>query len=113
MTGSFSGTTRQKQSISFHVGHGQVTKLQFRVKDACPNGQDVRDPRLQLPVHQDQHQFHKFDGKFESTTTNAQVEITGTVSKQAGQGKLAEIRYDQVGAPRLRRRLAEYTVHKQ
>ena len=38
VTGSFSGKTGQKQSISFHVGHGKVTNLDFHIRDKCPSG---------------------------------------------------------------------------
>jgi hypothetical protein len=109
VTGSFSGTTGQQQSISFHVGHGKVTKLQFRIRDVCPNGKmyvihDFNFPFIKINTK------HKFDGKFKSTTTNAQVEITGTVQSKQVKGKLAEIRTIKgsrcVG-------LAKYTVHKQ
>src|ERR1700729_2989290 len=70
VTGSFSGTTGQQQSISFHVGHGKVTKLQFRIRDVCPNGKmyvihDFNFPFIKINTK------HKFDGKFKSTSTNA------------------------------------------
>ena len=109
VTGTFSGTTGQKQSISFHVGHGKVTKLQFRIRDVCPNGKmyvihDFNFPFIKINTKR------KFDGKFKSTTTNAQVEITGTVQSKQVKGKLAEIRTIK-GARCVG--LAKYTVHKQ
>jgi hypothetical protein len=109
VTGNFSGKTGQKQSISFHVGNGKVSKLQFRIRDVCPNGRmyvihDFNFPFIKINTK------HKFDGKFKSTTTNAQVQITGTVQSKQVTGKIAEIRTIKgkrcVG-------LAKYTAKKQ
>ncbi|HEY1509136.1 MAG TPA: hypothetical protein VGF93_09065 [Solirubrobacteraceae bacterium] len=111
VSGSFSGNTNQKQSISMRVGGGHVTKLQFHVKDTCPSGHvymihDFNFPSIKI------NKFHKFDAKFVSTTTKAQVEITGTVFKKQIKGKLAEVRFIKsehhncAGATR-------YTAHKQ
>jgi hypothetical protein len=109
VTGNFSGTTGQKQSISFHVGHGKVTKLQFHIQDTCPSGHvyaihDFRFPGIKINTK------HKFDGRFKSTTTNAQVEITGTVRSKQVKGQIVEFRRIKgqtcVGKTR-------YTVNKQ
>ncbi len=91
VTGNFSGTTGQKQSISFRVGHGKVTKLQFHIKDTCPSGHvyaihDFNFPGIKINTK------HKFDGRFKSTTTNAQVEITGTVRSKQVKGQILELR---------------------
>jgi hypothetical protein len=91
VTGDFSGTTGQKQSISFHVGKGKVTRLQFHIKDTCPSGHvyaihDFNFPAIKI------NKSRKFDGRFSSKTTNAQVEITGTVSSKQVKGQIIELR---------------------
>jgi hypothetical protein len=110
VSGSFSGQTGQKQSISFHVAHGRVTHLQFHIKDKCPSGRvwkihDFNFPKIKINT------FHKFDGQFMSTTSTATVEITGTVTKKQVSGRLTETRTiahekNCVGA-------AKYTAKKQ
>ena len=60
VTGSFSGKTGQKQSISFHVGHGKVTNLDFHIRDTCPSGhayaiRDFNFPAIKI------NKSHKFD----------------------------------------------------
>jgi hypothetical protein len=92
VTGTFSGHTGQKQSISFRVAHGRVTHLQFHINDRCPSGHvylvhDFNFPTITI------NKFHKFDAKFTSTTTKAEVEITGTVSKKKVTGKVTEVRF--------------------
>jgi hypothetical protein len=91
VSGNFSGKTGQKQSISFHVGHGKVTNLQFHIKDKCPSGHvyaihDFHFPFIKIQTN------HKFDGRFKSTSTDARVEITGTVRSRQVKGKIAETR---------------------
>ncbi|MGZ4197347.1 MAG: hypothetical protein ACXVFQ_13710 [Solirubrobacteraceae bacterium] len=109
VTGRFSGLTGQKQSISFHVGHGNVTNLEFHIKDTCPSGHvygihDFNFPSIKISAS------HKFDGRFKSTTTNAQVEITGTVHSKQVKGQIIELRRikGQTCAGKAR-----YTVRKQ
>jgi hypothetical protein len=109
VTGSFSGKTGQKQSISFHVGKGKVTKLDFHIRDKCPNGHiyaihDFHFPSIKVNPN------HKFDGRFKSTNTDAQVEIVGTVHSMQVKGKIAEIRTIK-GAKCAG--LTKYTVNKQ
>jgi hypothetical protein len=92
VTGTFSGQTGQKKSISLSVAHGYVTHLQFHINDTCPSGHvysihDFNFPKIKID------KFHKFDGKFTSTTSKAQVEITGTVSKQQVKGNVTETRF--------------------
>jgi hypothetical protein len=108
VTGTFSGKTAQKQSISFHVAHGRVTHLQFHIKDTCQGGHvyaihDFNFPSIRIKKH-------KFDGKFKSTTTDAQVEITGTVGAKQVKGKLAELRT--IKGHRCLG-VTKYTIHKQ
>ena len=86
VTGRFGGNTGQKQSISFRVGQGKLTHLQFHIKDTCPSGHvygihDFNFPSININAS------HKFDGRFKSTTTNAQVEITGTVRSKQVKGQ--------------------------
>src|SRR6266576_6109485 len=111
MSGNFSGKTNQKQSISFHVGGGHVTNLQFHIKDKCPSGHvyaihDFNFPAIKI------NSKHKFDGRFKSTTTDAQVEITGTVGRRQVKGKVAEIRTISKEHARCAG-VTKYTVHKQ
>ena len=54
VSGSFSGQTNQKQSISMQVGHGRVTNLQFHVKDTCPSGHVWLIHDFNFPGDQDQ-----------------------------------------------------------
>ncbi len=91
VTGTFSGQTNQKQSISFTVAHGRVTHLQFHIRDTCPSGHKYAIHDFNFPAIKINSQ-HKFDGRFNSTTTKAQVEITGTVFSKHVKGKLAEVR---------------------
>jgi hypothetical protein len=111
VTGTFSGKTRQKQSISFHVANGRVTNLSFHIKDKCPSGHvyaihDFNFPPIKINAK------HKFDGRFKSTTTDAQVEITGTVFRKQVKGKLAEIRTISKEHARCAG-VTKYTAHKQ
>src|SRR6185312_8292764 len=93
VTGSFSGKTGQKQSISFHVGHGKVTNLQFHIKDKCPSGHvyaihDFNFPPIKI------HKTHKFDKAFSALHgPKAEVEITGTVGPKQVKGTLFELRH--------------------
>ena len=91
VTGHFSGKTNQKQSISFDVAHGRVNNLDFHIRDTCPSGHkyaihDFHFPAIKI------NSKHKFDARFKSTTTDARVEITGTVFRKQVKGKLAEVR---------------------
>jgi hypothetical protein len=109
VTGSFSGKTGQRQSISFHVGHGKVTNLDFHIRDKCPSGHiyaihDFHFPSIKIQTN------HKFDGRFKSTSTDAQVEITGTVHSKQVKGKIAEIRT--IKGEKCAG-LTKYTVNKQ
>jgi hypothetical protein len=111
VTGTFSGKTGQKQSISFHVANGRVTNLQFHIKDKCPSGHvyaihDFNFPPIKI------NPKHKFDGRFKSTTTDAQVEITGTVFRKQVKGKVAEIRTINKEHARCAG-VTKYTAHKQ
>ena len=111
VSGNFSGKTNQKQSISFHVANGRVTNLQFHIKDKCPSGHvyaihDFNFPAIKI------NSKHKFDGRFKSTTTDAQVEITGTVFRKQVKGKLAEIRTISKEHARCAG-VTKYTAHKQ
>lgn len=111
VSGHFSGKTGQKQSISFNVGHGRVSHLQFHIKDTCPSGHvyavhDFNFPNIKI------NSKHKFDGRFKSTTTDAKVEITGTVFPKLVTGKLAEIR--RIGKEHARcTGVTKYTARKQ
>jgi hypothetical protein len=109
VTGSFSGKTGQKQSISFHVGNGKVTKLQFHIKDRCPSGHVYAIHDFQFPSIKIQPN-HTFDGRFKSTSTDARVEITGTVHSKQVKGKIAEIRT--IKGEKCAG-LTKYTVNKQ
>ena len=111
VTGRFGGNTGQKQSISFRVGHGKLTHLQFHIKDTCPGGHvygihDFNFPPIKI------NSKHKFDGRFKSTTTNAQVEITGTVFAKQVKGKVAEVRTISKEHAQCAG-VTKYTVHKQ
>lgn len=111
VSGTFSGKTNQRQSISFHVAHGRVTHLQFHVKDTCPSGHvyaihDFNFPAIKI------NKFHKFDGKFTSTTSKAEVEITGTVGARQVKGQLLEVRVISKENQTCRGK-TKYTVHKQ
>jgi hypothetical protein len=111
VTGTFSGKTSQSQSISFHVANGRVTNLQFHIKDKCPSGHvyaihDFNFPAIKI------NSKHKFDGRFKSTTTDAQVEITGTVFRKQVKGKVAEIRTITKEHARCTG-VTKYTAHKQ
>jgi hypothetical protein len=111
VTGTFSGKTNQNQSISFHVANGRVTNLQFHIKDKCPSGHvyaihDFNFPAIKI------NSKHKFDGRFKSTTTDAQVEITGTVFRKQVKGKVAEIRTISKEHARCAG-VTKYTAHKQ
>jgi hypothetical protein len=111
VSGHFSGQTNQKQSISFNVSHGRVTHLQFHIKDTCPSGHqyaihDFNFPPIKI------NSKHKFDAKFKSTTTDAQVEIIGTVFSKQVKGKLAEVRTISKEHARCAG-VTKYTVHKQ
>jgi hypothetical protein len=109
VTGTFSGRTGQKQSISFHVAKGKVTRLQFHIKDTCANGQvyaihDFHFPFIKI------NGSHKFHGRFDSTSTDAKVEITGTVSPNQVKGNVTETR---TIANHHCKGVTTYTVHKQ
>jgi hypothetical protein len=111
VSGSFSGTTNQKQSISMHVGHGSVTRLQFHVKDTCPSGHvyiihDLNFPGIKI------NKLHKFDAKFVSTSTKAQAEISGTVSKSEIKGKVLDVHFIKSEHHNCTG-VTRYTVHKQ
>jgi hypothetical protein len=111
VSGHFSGKTNQRQSISFDVAHGKVTHLQFHIRDTCPSGHkyaihDFNFPSIKI------NSMHKFDGRFKSTTTNAQVEITGTVFRKQVTGKLAEVRTISKEHAQCAG-VTKYTVHKQ
>jgi hypothetical protein len=111
VSGHFSGKTNQQQSISFDVAHGKVTRLQFHIRDTCPSGHkyaihDFNFPSIKI------NSKHKFDGRFKSTTTNAQVEITGTVFRKQVTGKLAEVRTISKEHAQCAG-VTKYTVHKQ
>ena len=110
VTGHFSGKTNQKQSISFDVAHGRVNNLDFHIRDTCPSGHkyaihDFHFPPIKI------NSKHKFDGRFKSTTTDAKVEITGTVSNQQVKGKLAEVRTISKEHAQCAG-VTKYTVHK-
>jgi hypothetical protein len=112
VTGTFSGKTKQKQSISFNVAHGRVTHLQFHIKDKCPSGHvyaihDFNFPDIKI------NSKHQFDQRFVSKSgPKAQVEISGTVFPKQVKGKLAELRHiNQENANCSGR--TSYTVHKQ
>ncbi|MGZ4180292.1 MAG: hypothetical protein ACXVUL_06370 [Solirubrobacteraceae bacterium] len=112
VTGTFSGKTGQKQSISFHVANGRVTNLQFHIKDKCPSGNvyaihDFNFPPITI------NSKHKFDQRFVSKTgPEAQVEITGTVFRKQVKGKVAEIRTISKEHARCAG-VTKYTAHKQ
>lgn len=111
VSGTFSGKTNQKQSISFNVAHGRVTHLQFHIRDTCPSGHkyaihDFNFPPIKI------NSKHKFDGRFKSTTTNAQVEITGTVFAKQVNGRVAEVRTISKEHAQCAG-VTKYTVHKQ
>jgi hypothetical protein len=111
VTGHFSGKTNQRQSISFDVAHGRVNNLDFHIKDTCPSGHvyaihDFHFPQIKI------NSKHKFDGRFKSTTTDARVEITGTVFRKLVKGKLADVRT--ISKERARcAGVTKYTIHKQ
>ena len=110
VTGHFSGKTNQKQSISFDVAHGRVNNLDFHIRDTCPSGHkyaihDFHFPPIKI------NSKHKFDGRFKSTTTDAKVEITGTVSNKQVMGKLAEVRTISKEHAQCAG-VTKYTVHK-
>lgn len=110
VTGHFSGKTNQKQSISFDVAHGRVNNLDFHIRDTCPSGHkyaihDFHFPPIKI------NSKHKFDGRFKSTTTDARVEITGTVFNKQVKGKLAEVRTISKEHARCAG-VTKYTVHK-
>ena len=110
VTGHFSGKTNQKQSISFDVAHGRVNNLDFHIRDTCPSGHkyaihDFHFPPIKI------NSKHKFDGRFKSTTTNAQVEITGTVSPKQVTGRVVEARTISKEHARCAG-VTKYTVHK-
>jgi hypothetical protein len=109
VTGTFSGKTGQKQPISFHVAKGKVTHLQFHIKDTCRNGQvyaihDFGFPSIKI------NKFHKFDRTIPSATTDAKVEITGTVGPKQVTGKVSDAR---TIAHQHCMGVTKYTVHKQ
>jgi hypothetical protein len=111
VTGHFSGKTKQKQSISFDVAHGHVNNLDFHIKDTCPSGHvyaihDFHFPPIKI------NSKHKFDGRFKSTTTDARVEITGTVFRKLVTGKLAEVRTISKEHAQCAG-VTKYTIHKQ
>jgi hypothetical protein len=111
VSGHFSGKTNQRQSISFDVAHGYVAHLDFHIRDTCPSGHkyaihDFNFPKIKI------NSKHKFDGRFKSTTTNAQVEITGTVFRKQVTGKLAEVRTISKEHAQCAG-VTKYTVHKQ
>ena len=110
VTGHFSGKTNQKQSISFDVAHGRVNNLDFHIRDTCPSGHkyaihDFHFPPIKI------NSKHKFDGRFKSTTTDAKVEITGTVFNKQVKGKLAEVRTISKEHAQCAG-VTKYTVHK-
>ena len=89
VTGTFSGKTSQKQSISFRIAHGYLTHLQFVVHERCPNGDvwkasDRGFPKIKI------NKFHKFDKRFSSDTINARARIKGTVFQQKVTGTVFE-----------------------
>ena len=91
VTGHFSGKTNQRQSISFDVSHGRVNNLDFHIRDTCPSGHKYAIHDFHFPAIKINSQ-HKFDGRFKSTSTDARVEITGTVFRKQVKGRLAEVR---------------------
>jgi hypothetical protein len=110
VTGHFSGKTNQEQSISFDVAHGRVNNLDFHIRDTCPSGHkyaihDFHFPPIKI------NSKHKFDGRFKSTTTDAKVEITGTVFNKQVKGKLAEVRTISKEHAQCAG-VTKYTVHK-
>jgi hypothetical protein len=89
VSGHFSGKTKQKLAISFHVGNGRVTAMDFHIRDKCPSGHvyavhDFNFPAIKI------NKFHKFDERFSNKVLNARAEIKGTVFKQKVTGSVAE-----------------------
>ena len=89
VSGTFSGKTKQKLPISFHVGHGRVTGLDFHIRDKCPSGHvyavhDFNFPAIKI------NKFHKFDQRFSNKGLNAEAEVKGTVFKRKVTGSVAE-----------------------
>ena len=102
VTGTFSGKTKQKQAISFHVGHGHVTQLDFHIRDTCPSGHmyavhDFNFPAIKI------NKSHKFDQRFSNKGLNARAEIKGTIFKQQGHRQHRRRPRHRQGAPLLLR----------
>lgn len=111
VSGNFSGKTSQKQSISFHVGGGRVTALDFHIRDKCPSGHvyavhDFGFPRIKI------NKSHKFDARFSNKGLNARAEIKGTVFKGKVTGSVAEGRVI-AKEHHFCSGSATFTVHKQ
>jgi len=113
VTGTFSGKTGQKQSISFHVGHGRLTHMRFGILLRCPSGHVYLSHDKVLDAIKINKQ-HEFDTKLTSSTspTSDKLEVSGRVFSKKVTGKLVERRRistenaDCVGR-------ASYTAHKQ
>ena len=89
VSGKFSGQTKQKLAISFHVGNGRVTGLDFHIRDKCPSGHfygvhDFGFPAIKI------NKSHKFDQRFSNKGLNARAEIKGTIFKHKVTGSIAE-----------------------
>jgi hypothetical protein len=113
VTGTFSGQTGQKQSISFHVGNGRLTNMRFGVLLKCPSGHIYlsHDKVLGgITINTN----HKFDKKLASTTspTTDELEVSGRVFSKKVTGKLVEhLKIKKENAVCVGR--TSYTVHKQ
>lgn len=113
VTGTFSGKTGQKQSISFHVGHGRVTHMRFGVLLKCPSGHIYlgHDRVLGAIKINMKHEFDKTLTSSTSPTTD-KLEVSGRVFSKKVTGKLIEhLHINKEHAVCVGR--TSYTVHKQ
>ena len=93
VSGTFKGKTSQKQSISFHVGRGKLTKMRFSLLLKCPSGH-IYVGHVQVFAAIKIHKTNGFLVKLTSSSSPTQDEllVSGRVSKTKVMGKLAEHR---------------------
>jgi len=114
VSGKFSGKTGQKQSISFHVGNGQLTNMRFGVLLKCPSGHTYLGHDKVLGAIKINAK-HRFDKKLASTTspTTDELEVSGTVFSKKVTGKLTEHLQIKKEKNAICVGRTSYTAHKQ
>jgi hypothetical protein len=84
--GSYKGTTGQKQTITFKVAGGAVTKLDFFIRDKCPDGHLLHVHDHGFPAMTITH--GKFGGTF--GPSGQPTVVKGTVSGKKVTGTLKD-----------------------